>query len=340
MKNKKIIVSAILIVVFIASLTAASYAWFSANQNVALSQLDVNVAASNGIQISTDATIWKAAVTTTDLTNLTYTGNRNLLPTTLMPVSSPKTVTLGNLDLWDGLVDSSTGSFYLVNSKLTDPTATVSGTLAASTTGNYIAFDIFVQSTSTLDLKLSPTSSVVYVSTDTGLKNAARVAIINEGVNASASTARALTGGLAATTWLWEPNANIHTANGVIEANTTYSTRYGTSNTTSTVLTGYDAVKANILLTDTVTKGDTATTEPTFFAYLTQGDTSINLQTEENAVGTEWTAVAAADDSVITSISAGINKLRVYAWIEGQDVDCENGASGKTISFNLGFTVE
>ena len=35
-----------------------------------------------------------------------------------------------------------------------------------------------------------------------------------------------------------------------------------------------------------------------------------------------------------------INKLKVYAWIEGQDVDCENGASGTGISFNLGFTIE
>lgn len=340
MKKRKLIVSSTLLFVCLVSLTAASYAWFTANQTVSLTQLDINVAASNGIDVSSDATIWKSSLTTADLTNLTYTGNRNQIPAELKPVSSPKTVASGNLNLWSGLIDTTTETFYIVASSLSDPVATGSGTLAAATTGEYIAFDIFIKATATLDLKLTPTSSVSYIVTDTGLKNAARVAIINEGVSALAGTARSLTGGTAGTTWLWEPNANIHTANGVVKANTTYTTRYGGAITTSTVLTGYDAVKANILLANNVLEGATATTEPTFLAYLTQGTAGINLQTNENAVGTEWTAVAAANDNIVTSIEAGINKLRIYAWVEGQDVDCENGASGTGISFNLGFTVE
>ena len=36
----------------------------------------------------------------------------------------------------------------------------------------------------------------------------------------------------------------------------------------------------------------------------------------------------------------GVTKIRFYMWIEGQDVDCENGASGGGISFNLGFTTQ
>ena len=37
-------------------------------------------------------------------------------------------------------------------------------------------------------------------------------------------------------------------------------------------------------------------------------------------------------------LSAGVTKIRVYMWVEGQDVDCENGASGTDITFDLQFT--
>ncbi len=37
-------------------------------------------------------------------------------------------------------------------------------------------------------------------------------------------------------------------------------------------------------------------------------------------------------------LAAGVTKIRVYMWVEGQDVDCENSASGSSINFDLGFT--
>ena len=37
-------------------------------------------------------------------------------------------------------------------------------------------------------------------------------------------------------------------------------------------------------------------------------------------------------------LKAGVTKIRVYMWVEGQDVDCENGASGSDIKFDLQFT--
>lgn len=35
------------------------------------------------------------------------------------------------------------------------------------------------------------------------------------------------------------------------------------------------------------------------------------------------------------TLSKGITKIRMYMWVEGQDVDCENNASGGNISFDL-----
>ena len=38
------------------------------------------------------------------------------------------------------------------------------------------------------------------------------------------------------------------------------------------------------------------------------------------------------------NLRSGISKYRIYMWIEGQDVDCENNASFGNMAFNLQFT--
>ena len=49
---------------------------------------------------------------------------------------------------------------------------------------------------------------------------------------------------------------------------------------------------------------------------------------------------ALAADQTWFSLNAGITKVRFYLWIEGQDVDCENNASGDAISFNMNFVLQ
>ena len=40
------------------------------------------------------------------------------------------------------------------------------------------------------------------------------------------------------------------------------------------------------------------------------------------------------------TLAKGVTKLRIYMWIEGQDVDCENAASGGNVSFNLQLSLD
>ena len=40
------------------------------------------------------------------------------------------------------------------------------------------------------------------------------------------------------------------------------------------------------------------------------------------------------------NLAPGITKFRVYMWVEGQDVDCENSASGAYLTFKLGFKLD
>ena len=71
-------------------LATSTYAWFTANKTVAVSTLNVNIEAKNGIQISADGTKWKSILQKTDITsaNATYKASENQLPDTLEPVST------------------------------------------------------------------------------------------------------------------------------------------------------------------------------------------------------------------------------------------------------------
>lgn len=330
MKKRKLFTAFLMLMVTTISLVTASYAWFTANQTVSVAGLDVNVAASNGIQISTDAINWKPALTVADISTAAYVGNRNQLSGNLSPVSSAKTVTGGMLNVFSGGITVQEANNYLVMTQATDPTGSAT-VAAAAMSGQYIAFDVFVQSDKVQDLKLTAGSNVIMTtgSTDNGLKNSSRVAIINQGVSGTTAGAIALWGGTAASTFLWEPNVNEHTIPAMAAANGIYFPRTGGGVDATTVIASYDGVKAPITLLNTQGIGSVSTT---YFEELTVQATEINLQTT--------TAPALqAGSYTITPLATGINKLRIYAWIEGQDVDCENGASGTNITFNIGLTI-
>jgi hypothetical protein len=38
-------------------------------------------------------------------------------------------------------------------------------------------------------------------------------------------------------------------------------------------------------------------------------------------------------------IPAGITKVRIYLWLEGEDVDMENNAAASQLSFNIELTM-
>lgn len=62
-------------------------------------------------------------------------------------------------------------------------------------------------------------------------------------------------------------------------------------------------------------------------------------ETYFDSVTTKWhTAAANSTNFEFGKLTAGVTKIRVYMWVEGQDVDCENSASGATINFDLQFT--
>lgn len=311
--------SLLLLLLLLVFLIVSTYAWFTANQTVTISTLDVNVQTSNGLQISADAINWKTILQKADITgaSATYTSSVNQVPDEMQPVSSAGIVDTGTgyMDMYFGTVDAlDDGTGYsLASTKEVD---------TRGANGRYIAFDIFLRVDQATPVYLTTASNVITKAgaTDKGLQNAARVAFIDEGnisdVGDSAG-AQALKGGTTAI--IWEPNYDVHTAAGVANAKEIYGLD---TTTTGAKQLSYQGIKAEFADTEGVTLKNTNT----FSQYFQTVTPTISTVKDFDAQQT------------LLNLKAGITKVRMYMWVEGQDVDCENNASGTDISFNVQIT--
>ena len=303
-------------------LTTSTYAWFTSNETVAVNTITVNIAAQNGIQVSTDGTNWKSIIQTTDITSAsnTYAAAVNQLPNSLEPVSSALTVTdNGKMEMFYGQVAANdAGDWYLSANKSVE---------ANGTDGKFIAFDLFIKSDTTSNFYMTPNSKVTTADEDDkGIKNASRVAYVVLGNTTADDTvaniqALGTTGAAASPVYLWEPNYDVHKTNAIAHARDTYGLTITEGPNADRV--NYDGIMADVAV-DTVKVGEANATK---HATLFKAVTSNYLTTAANANYTQ-----------IFGITAGVTKVRIYMWVEGQDVDCENSASGGNINYDLQFT--
>ena len=324
-KKRKILLSLIMILFVGVILTASTYTWFTANQTVSVQDIDVNVSTSTGLQISVDAKDWKTIVTTDDINAAkgTYAAAVNQMPTQDMePVSTA------------GEIDTGTGFMKMFKGTLAAPDEDSDLELTASqeeevhgTEGNFIAFDLFFQTNAEMPIQLTSNSTVLAGQTDTAIENAARVAFLPQGNVAAGNPdgAQALKAADNTGLKIWEPNYDVHTASGVQNA-----ALYGisTSQTGGTQLKYY-GIKGDIADGVDPYKNFDQTPSNAYFTDMSGSGFMIYSP----AAGIPTTAYL----NVFT-LQPGITKVRIYMWVEGQDVDCENNASGGDISFNLQFS--
>lgn len=336
-KKRKLLLSLLMLLVAGAALTTSTYAWFTANKTVSVNDINVNVSSTNGIQVSVDGINWKAAISNADITSAisTYPKAINQLPTGTSPLSPVSTIgevdttvdaTLnpngfGLLKMFNGEITADTTGDYILNAI---DTHEVNGT-----TGNYIAFDLFLKVTNDIDVSLTSASKVTHTSGADGIQNAARIAFVVEDNIATGSTTSAIqaltyddsTGGEGQVI-IWEPNYDTHTATGVSNA----SDYYGITVTAGAdnAIVPYEGVKAPI-------EGipvDASSADPEYASLLAPVTPAITTKAE-----------GIADKEALFRLKGGITKVRVYMWVEGQDIDCENDASGGSITFSLAMSV-
>lgn len=319
--RKKVLTAFLMLIVTAVSLTTASYAWFTENTTVSVEDIEVTVDASNGIQISTDAQKWKANITNDDIL-AGYTGATNQLPSKLSPVSTIGDVetTTGFMKMFKGnlVADASIASGYRLEATRSTEAAGLNG--AAGTEGDFVTFDLFILATQATSIYLTGSSDVVTSGADKGLKNASRLAFLyqgsaNAGDYATARTLKGASSHSAGTTSnvIWEPNSTTHTNYGIAQA-----ANYGATITDGTAVTPYYGIQSEITAENNV---DYTSTSDTYFKTVTPDI----LTTVGNG----------ANNTLPFNLAVGINKVRVYAWIEGQDYDCENNASGTKVIFRF-----
>ena len=337
-KKRRIILLLLLMLFTIGLLSTSTYAWFTANRTVNVSEIQVNIASEGGIQVSANGFNWQSLVSTADLLGANvgtgpgvYSAAINQIPSALRPVSSVLKVddstdsNPGLMRMFLGTVmtsasDDNNGQFILTAEQSVE---------THGTTGHFIAFDLFVRSDETPEAPATETQIYMTVSSqiitpdtpDTGIKNSARIAFIKKGtvdIDDTVANIQALNKASyeRSDVYLWEPNYDIHTQNGINHALQTYGI--------TTTLAGADAIEyagINQEIEESVDLLVGAAKSPEEHVTTVTPD----LLTKANYTETQ----------TVFTLAKGVTKLRVYMWIEGQDVDCENAASGGNVSFNL-----
>ena len=119
---------------------------------------------------------------------------------------------------------------------------------------------------------------------------------------------------------IWEPNNDVHTAAAVKHAADVY--QISTQQAGAPKL-AYKGVKKDISKTANIPL-NSAETE--YFA-----DVTPNISTTVAGIPKE-------KYERVFDLEAGVTKVRIYMWVEGQDVDCEDNASGGSVAYNLQFS--
>lgn len=303
MKKRRILLALIMLVISGITLTTATYAWFSINTRVTVEEIDVKATASGGIQISHDAATWSNTVTVDNLKSV----DTNYIPDISEGKQLSPVTTVG--------INGGNSNFDFYLGTLSEDGSKVTLESIEDASEKYVSFDLYFYSARPYTLKFGADTIVDVVTggTDAGLKQSMRVGFLVQGTDktSTTSTALALTGGTEQT--IWEPNSDKRSdyirVNGLAEDNKTLA---------------YMGGKA---------EGDeVALNDSTTFETIAAG--THNLITS---------AVGAYPTSTIFDFEAGITKVRVYAWIEGQDIDNEDqvslGSGVKLVlDFNATFT--
>ena len=341
------------LVIFIIS----TYAWFSTQRNVSITNLNGTVEVAEGLEISLDAQNWSNGLVLgeeegqLDIIDDAYAGNKNLKPSEMLPVSTLGQVSGQQQDL-QMLRGKITNSIQLSDIKAMVETESNPD---SDTFPGYFAFDVFLKNSSKQDelddvLQLNYDSSLEIMETDkssTGLQNTARVAFAKyngtSDVMADQATILKETAGIgvgAGTSYItdvaiWEPNSNDHVD--YIVQNNNKITGAGASFNATTQMDTYALKSTSIGQTIAdIYKWDG--TESNLSKQNVLQTTKTSTEDYSIAEGVQ-NLVSTTDGSTTFGIAPNaICRIRIYLWLEGQDVDCINYAShGGGIKVNIGL---
>ena len=332
-ESRKKLNSLFLLIAFTAILLITStYAWFSTQKDILLSNLQGKVNVAEGLEVSLDGDTWGNEV---DLSSLKNEG-KTLIPTEMLPVSTDGAVGGIELKMLRGKMLSKKKLSNIVACKNTLGPEEVN--VIGEDYPGYIAFDMYLRNTNktqdptTLQLNKN---SIVKVSLDgndkAGIQNTVRV-----GFAKYANTMDPLSDksqitqnefGLIDGVSIWEPNSKSHVP--YIVKNNNFKEPPFTDKqdveTFALMATAESQTIADIYSKDTYSvKQNTVKTNSTDNTVTDEGVQDLKLATN--------------GQDPFTIEANKITKIRVYVWLEGGDVDCTNYAShGGGIDVTIGL---
>ena len=389
-----------IILVAAALFIVSTYAWFSTQRNVSITNLSGTVEVAEGLEISLDALNWSNGIVLgtnkeageKNLIDDAYPDHQNMVPTEMLPAS-----TLG-LVTDDEMKDLSLLRGKLTNSVELSEIAALDRKNASMVSGQngfelkypgYFAFDIFLKNSSRSNinsdiLQLNYDSSLEILEAEnsvTGLQNTVRVAFAKYGgtspsegvwegvadINAEQTDVLKYTGAYDGAAGgndvyitdvaIWEPNANDHvqyivTNNNKIKWTTTDAAKYSTYEYASGKMGfGLDTQMPTYGLTEDAVgmsskdiydwSGVNTTDKPNTRMLKIQNTLQTTKTSAEDYTikeGVKNLKSAANGTTDFTIAPQSICRLRIYVWLEGQDVDCINYAShGGGVKLNIGL---
>ncbi len=305
-------------------LVVSSYAWLSANRIFAVQTFNIHIASKGDLEVSVDAIDWKGVLTLTDIMEArrTYPNSVNQIPRTLQPVSTGGIVQNGFLEMFYGELS---GGLDDQGNILSAERSVEIESFGEQSDGVFVAFDLFFRTYYENMLHLTPLSSVEPLEDlNTGIENSFRIAFLNQGtlpLDAAVNQIQNLRNANRA--YIWEPNYDVHTTSAVTHARETYGIQTSERNAPRI---NYDGIISEFRHSEQVREHQAnATYHPDKFRRV------------EPAVATRKNFTESQE---IFILPAGITKVRIYVWMEGQDVDCILDAAVGEVLINLQLSTE
>ncbi len=320
-KKRKRTLLLLILLLLTGILGTVTYAWFSSNMKLTIEAMDINIDTMSGIQVSADGIKWTNDLTKDDIINAykTYPSATNQLPETLAGCSTDGSASGKTMNMFygDTRLHGNEG-YFLTATKQTEINCVGDEQCQGK---HYIAFDIFILLNQDTNLVVTGESFINNKSDAVqGGENSVRIGFVNLGTTTdTVNGAGAQSLGNATGSVIWEPNYDTHTEHGVENAQKIYGI--------TTSQTGGQRLPYKGINSEITGKGVniSATDSSPYF-------TTVNPQIS--------TPKGFNTDQELASFSRGITKLRIYFWLEGQDVDLENKVSGGQLEFKLEMAVK
>lgn len=310
--KKRAFVSAIaMLIVSAIVLTSSTFAWFSMSKQATVDSMDLTVSSPEGIQISANASAWTANLTIDEIFNTdetttsrydAYEGNANLYPADLVPVSSAIEYS-----------DTDTGRVNFYKATLNDAgyanVSVISQTAGNADNAGLIAFDLFFKVAN---------DTTVYFGTSEFKDNSASDVLTSLRLG-------------------FTPLGNVPIGSTAAEAQALNAFTRGTNN----IVYEVDCMNRSA---DAKSLGQTDGKIPTKYIAATSaaGQTTNGILNNTQTKTTAAKLITDTDNASVKSfnLKAGVTKMRVFLWVEGNDIDCQNSIAGAAFTAALKFTID